>query len=92
MKRLGALVIIFTTILFGQFVPNYSVGISDDATSLILNPAGLGFSRGFNLLLLAPTDFTKLDSSQNDLSVFIQSKRTGLGYTHLDEGRDLFHL
>jgi protease-4 len=91
MKRLGALVIIFTTILFGQFVPNYSVGISDDATSLILNPAGLGFSRGFNLLLLAPTDFTKLDSSQNDLSVFIQSKRTGLGYTHLDEGQDLFH-
>lgn len=91
MKKLSALVIIFTTILFGQFVPNYSVGISDDATSQILNSAGLGISRGFNLLFLAPTDFTKLDSSQNDFSMFLQAGRTGFGFTYQKLGRNLFH-
>ncbi len=91
MKRIYVIIFLLNVSLFGQFVPNISVGISDDAASVILNPAGLGISRGFNMLFLAPVDSTGFQSGQEDFSLFFQDKRTGLGYTHLGEGRDLFH-
>ena len=91
MKRIAAILFVLTVSLFGQFVPNISVGISDDAASVILNPAGLGIARGFNMLFLAPVNSTGFQSDQEDFSLFLQLKGTGLGYTHLGEGRDLFH-
>jgi len=83
--------LVMTSTVFGQepVAPATSVAITDDAGSLVLNPAGLGISRGENLLFLSQS---KLNGSNgNDVSLYFQSKRTGLGFTFREEGRNLFH-
>ncbi|MCH7938957.1 MAG: signal peptide peptidase SppA [Candidatus Marinimicrobia bacterium] len=91
MGKIFAIIFLVTATLFSQYVPTTSSSISDDAGSVVINPAGLGISRGFNLLLLAPTDFTKPDSSQNDFSIYLQTGRTGFGFTRQKYGRNQFH-
>ncbi|MFQ6673810.1 MAG: hypothetical protein ACE5GH_03360, partial [Fidelibacterota bacterium] len=88
MKKICLIIPVLWVNLSGQFVPTISSSVTDDAASVILNPAGLGVSRQLSTLFLVPMDFTRLDSAQNDFSVYAQIGRTGLGYTYLAEGRD----
>ena len=91
MGKIIAIILLVTATLSPQYVPTTSSSITDDAGSVVINPAGLGISRGFNLLLLAPTDFTRPDSSQNDFSIFLQAGCTGFGFTQQKLGRNLLH-
>ena len=91
MKKISIVIMLLSFSIFGQFIPNTSVTVSDDASGLVINPAGLGVSRGFNMLFLSPLDFTKLDSTQEDFGVYFQAGRTGFGFTYLKEDPDLFH-
>ena len=91
MGKIFAIIFLVTVAIFGQYVPTTSSSISDDAGSVVINPAGLGISRGFNLILLAPTDFTKQGTSHNDFSIYLQTGRTGFGFTRQKYGRNQFH-
>ena len=92
MKKIMTILLISFGVVFGQFAPIYSTATTDDGISLANNPGGLGISRDFNMYLLKPLNFSKLDSVQNDFSVFMQMKRSGFGFTHLENGIDLLHL
>ncbi|MCH8010518.1 MAG: signal peptide peptidase SppA [Candidatus Marinimicrobia bacterium] len=92
MKKIMTILFISFGVVFGQFAPMYSTATTDDGISLANNPGGLGISRDFNMYLLKPLNFSKLDSVQNDFSIFMQMKRSGFGFTHLENGIDLLHL
>ena len=79
------------TVGFGQFVPNISVATVDDANATLINSAGLGLSRDFNMWITQPTHWTKLDSITYDFGFYGQEGISGFGFTHMQNGRDLLH-
>ncbi len=79
------------TVGFGQFVPNISVATVDDANATLINSAGLGLSRDFNMWITKPTHWTKLDSITYDFGFYGQEGISGFGFTHMQNGRDLLH-
>ena len=90
MKRFLPFLLFATSIVFSQpVIPTTSVAITDDAGSLVLNPAGLGISRGENFLLLGQNSFD--GSTGNDVSLYIQARQSGFGFTVREEGRTHVH-
>ncbi len=91
MKKSIAAIFILMTIGFGQFVPNISVATVDDANATLINSAGLGLNRDFNMWITDQTDWTKLDSITYDFGFYGQAGISGFGFTYMQEGRDILH-
>ena len=86
MKKSIAAIFILMTIGFGQFVPNISVATVDDANATLINSAGLGLNRDFNMWITDQTDWTKLDSITYDFGFYGQAGISGFGFTYMQEG------
>jgi len=92
MKRFIIFILFLTVSISAQVIPvapNTSAAITDDAGSLVLNPAGLGIQRRGNFLLLGQSNFE--GPSGYNLSLYSQVKRSGFGFTFREEGRSIVH-